>query len=193
MLDEPVPISELLNLAAEGNTAAEGKVFSAVYGELLRLAAAQRARLSPGNTLDTTAVVHEAYLRLAQQGKVSWNGRHHFFCTAARSMRDILVEEARRKGSLKRGAGLERVDLDELAGPAAAAPEDLIALDAALQKLEKEDVEDFEVVILRYFIGLSVMETAEVLGVSHRAVERRWRFCRSWLARELDSSGGSRE
>jgi len=188
-MQDSIPISELLNLAAGGDSGAEEKVFSAVYEQLRRLAAAQRARLPAGDTLDTTAVVHEAYLRLVESKRVSWNGRHHFFCTAARSMRNLLIDEARRKGAGKRGGGLRPVTLDDAVRVDEASPEDLLALDEALSKLEQEDAGDFQVVMLRYFAGLTVAETADVLGLSQRNVERRWRFCRSWLARELGQPG----
>ncbi len=188
-MGDSIPISQLLNLAAGGDAQAEERVFSTVYSELRRLAAAQRARLPVGDTLDTTAVVHEAYLRLVEQQQVSWNGRHHFFCAAARSMRNLLIDEARRKGTAKRGAGLRSVPLDDVVRVDEASPEDLLALDQALSKLEEEDADDYQVVMLRYFAGLTVGETADVLGASRRSVERRWQFCRSWLARELGHPG----
>jgi RNA polymerase sigma factor (TIGR02999 family) len=138
-----------------------------------------------GETLGTTAIVHEAYLRLVGRLDVSWNDRHHFFCTAARSMRDLLVDEARRKSAAKRGGDLKRADPEELERVVTASPEEVIALDLVLQKLEKEDENDHRLVMLRYFAGLTVPEIADVLAMPQRTVERRWQFCRAWLAREL--------
>jgi RNA polymerase sigma factor (TIGR02999 family) len=185
VLDDRVPVTELLELAGQGDREASKKVFALLYRELRRLAAAQRARMPAGETMGTTVVVHEAYLRLANSPRLSWNGRHHFFCTAARTMRDILVDEARRQKALKRGGNWQRVDLGEAGGRITTSPEDLIALDLTLQKLEREHPDKLDIVVLRYFAGLSVAETADVLGLSVSTVERRWRFCRSWLAREL--------
>lgn len=189
MTDPTPPVTELLHLAADGDAGAASEVFSLLYGELRRLAASQRARLPAGETLGTTAIVHEAYLRMVGKLDVPWADRHHFFCTAARSMRDLLVDEARRRSSAKRGGDLKRADPDELERVVTASPEDVIALDLALQKLEREDEDDHRIVMLRYFAGLTVPETAGVLGIPQRTVERRWRFCRSWLARELREEG----
>jgi RNA polymerase sigma factor (TIGR02999 family) len=179
------PVTELLHLAADGDPAAANEVFSLLYGEFRRLAAAQRAHLPVGETLGTTAVVHEAYLRLVGRLDIPWADRNHFFCAAARSMRDLLVDEARRRSAAKRGGELKRADPGELETVLTAPAEDVIALDQALRKLEREDEDDHRIVMLRYFAGLTVPETAEVLGLAQRTVERRWRFCRSWLAREL--------
>ena len=184
-MSEPEAITRLLNLAAGGDRDAIGSVFPLIYAELKRIAHAKRARAGSGDTFHTTALVHEAYLRLVAKQDLAFNGRHHFFCTAARAMRDLLVEEARRRSRLKRGGGLQRVDLDEIGQTLDIAPEDLIALDAALEHLKSEDEDDHEVVMLRYFAGLTVEEIAELRGVSVRTIERRWRFCRAWLAREL--------
>jgi RNA polymerase sigma factor (TIGR02999 family) len=129
--------------------------------------------------------VHEAFLKLVGRDGVSFNGRHHFFCTAARSMRDILVDEARRKTSRKRGGDLQRVELFDVEDRIPVTPEQMIDLDNALRKLEADHADDYQVVMLRYFTGLTVPEVADVLGVAPRTVERRWRFCRSWLTREL--------
>jgi RNA polymerase sigma factor (TIGR02999 family) len=160
-------------------------VFPLVYGELKRIASAKRARAGAGETLRTTALVNEAFLRLSGKEDLAFNGRRHFFCTAARAMRDILVEEARSKSRHKRGGAMNRVELDDIAQTLDTPPEDLLALHAALEKLEAEDAEDHEIVMLRYFAGLTMDEIAELRSVSTRTVERRWRFCRAWLAREL--------
>jgi RNA polymerase sigma factor (TIGR02999 family) len=179
------PITELLHRASEGDASAQQVVFRTLYAELHRLAAAQRARRGAGETLNTTALVHEAYLRLLGRLDVDWTCRNHFFCTAARSMRDILVDEARRRHAQKRGGDLHRVSLDALDCVVEFRPEDLLALERVLAKLEREDETDHRIVMLRYFAGLTVTEVADVLGIPVRSVERRWQFCRSWLAREL--------
>jgi RNA polymerase sigma factor (TIGR02999 family) len=183
--EERADITQLLELAGGGDGEASRRVFALLYDELRRLAAAQRARVRAGDTLNTTAVVHEAFLKLVGREGVSFNGRHHFFCTAARSMRDILVDEARRKTSRKRGGDLQRVELFDVEDRIPVTPEQMIDLDNALRKLEADHADDYQIVMLRYFTGLTVPEVADVLGVAQRTVERRWRFCRSWLTREL--------
>lgn len=188
---EPEPITVLLNLAAGGDPDARAAVMPRLYQELKRIAQASRAGSGAGETLRTTALVHEAYLRLVGKEHLAFEGRHHFFCTAARAMHDLLVEEARRKSRQKRGGGYERVELDEIGQVLDTPPEDLLALEAALEKLRRENSGDHEVVMLRYFAGLGIDETAAVLGVSTRTIERRWRFCRSWLARELGGGGSA--
>jgi RNA polymerase sigma factor (TIGR02999 family) len=156
-----------------------------VYAELRRLAQALTARLQPGQTLQPTALVHEAYLRLARGQGPAWEGRRHFFGAAAQAMREVLIEQARRKGSLKRGGGAQRVELSE--GMALIEPpaDDLLALDEAIQMLRAERPHLAEVVHLRYYAGLTVEETAEVVGRSVSTVVREWRFARAWLAGRL--------
>ena len=155
-----------------------------VYNELRRLAAAYMRRERPGQTLQPTALVHEAYLRLAGAG-TPWNDERHFVGIAARSMRQILVERARARGAQKRWAGLNRVSLsDSLA--VAADPESMLpALDDALTRLEAIDPEQARIVELRYFAGLSIDETADALGISPATLKRRWSLARAWLFREL--------
>lgn len=188
-MSEPEAITRLLNRAAGGDQDAVQAVFPLIYAELRRIAHAKRAHEPAGDTLRTTALVHEAYLRLVAKQDLAFNGRHHFYCTAARAMRDLLVEEARRKSRRKRGGGLQRVDLEEIGQTLDTPPEDVIALDDALERLKAEDANDHDVVMLRYFAGLTVEEIAELRGVSTRTIERRWRFCRAWLARELGGEG----
>jgi RNA polymerase sigma factor (TIGR02999 family) len=156
-----------------------------VYAELRRVAAVMTGRLPPGQTLQPTALVHEAYLRLVGDQDPGWNGRRHFFGAAARAMRDILVEQARRKGARKHGGGGHRVELTE--GLAAIEPpaDDVLAVDEAIQKLQAEKPHLAEIAMLRYFAGLSAEETAAVLGVSASTLAREWRFARAWLARRL--------
>jgi RNA polymerase sigma factor (TIGR02999 family) len=156
-----------------------------VYTELRKLAAALTAQLRPGQTLQPTALVHEAYLRLVRNQDPGWEGRRHFFGAVARAMREILIEQARRKDSLKRGGGARRVELSEglvLIEPPAA---DLLALDEAIGQLQAEKPHLAEVVLLRYYTGLSVEETADVVGRSVSTVVREWRFARAWLAGRL--------
>jgi len=180
-------ITELLNRAAKGDADAVRDVFPAIYRELRSLASAKLARIPPGGTLQTTALVHEAYLRVADRTPEGWENARHFYFTAARAMRDILVEEARRKASQKRGGGRERVPLEEITLTIDGAPEEMLALDTALRKLEGEDPEGHTLVLLRFFTGLSVPEASEVLDTPVRTLERRWRFLRAWLAREIDA------
>jgi RNA polymerase sigma factor (TIGR02999 family) len=154
----------------------------ALYPELRRLAAALTAQRAPGQTLTPTALVHEAYLRLVRNQDPGWQGRRHFFGAAAQAMREILIEQARRKGRLKRGGRGRRVKLAEGLAWIEPPAEDVLALDEALGRLQAEDARLAEVVLLRYFSGLSVEETARILGVSVSTLTRDWRFARAWLA-----------
>ena len=158
--------------APGGRPAAE--LLPAVYAELRRLAAALAGRLPPGQTLTPTALVHEAYLRLVGTHDPGWEGRRHFFGAAARAMRDILVEQARRKAARKHGGGAQRVELTEG-----------LAVDEAIQQLQQEKPHLAEIAMLRYFAGLSADETAAVLGMSASTLAREWRFARAWLVRRL--------
>jgi RNA polymerase sigma factor (TIGR02999 family) len=168
---------------------AAAELLPALYAELRDLAAALTARLPPGQTLQPTALVHEAYLKMVRGQDPGWEGRRHFFGTAARAMREILIDQARRKASGKHGGHGQRVELTEglaLVEPPAA---DLLALDDALQRLQAEEPRLGEVVMLRYYAGLSVEETAEVVGRSDRTVKREWRQARAWLAGRLSPDG----
>jgi RNA polymerase sigma factor (TIGR02999 family) len=156
-----------------------------VYEELRRLAGALVGRLPPGQTLQPTALVHEAYLRLVGDQDPGWNGRRHFFGAAARAMRDILVEQARRKGAHKHGGGARRVELTEGLAIIEPPADDLLAVDEAIHKLQVDKPHLAEIAMLRYFAGLSVDETAAVLGMSASTLSREWRFARAWLARQL--------
>lgn len=166
------------------------ELLPAVYGELRQLAAALTAQLQPGQTLQATALVHEAYLRLVRNQDPGWEGRRHFFGAAARAMREILIEQARRKDSLKRGGGAQRVELSEGLALIEPPADDLLALDEVIQQLQTEKPHLAEIVQLRYYTGLSVEETAEVVGRSVSTVVREWRFARAWLAARL-SDGSS--
>src|SRR5262245_43264889 len=157
----------------------------ALYAELRRLAVALAGRLAPGQTLQPTALVHEAYLRLVRDRDPGWEGRRHFFGAAAQAMREILIEQARRKASRKRGGGAQRVELAEGLAWIEPAADDLLALDEAIRRLEEEDPRVAEIVRLRYFAGLSIEETAGVVGGSVSTVNRDWRYARAWLSRRL--------
>jgi RNA polymerase sigma factor (TIGR02999 family) len=157
----------------------------AVYDELRRLAGALTGTLRPGQTLQPTALVHEAYLRLVGDADPGWQGRRHFFGAAARAMRQILVEQARRKASHKHGGKGRRVELAEGLAYVEPPADDLLALDEAIEKLRAHKPDLAEIVLLRYYAGLSVEETAAVLGESVRTVYRDWRHARTWLAVEM--------
>ncbi|MFO0849910.1 MAG: ECF-type sigma factor [Gemmataceae bacterium] len=178
-------VTRLLDAAAAGDRQAAFALLPFVYDELRNLAAARMAAESPGHTLDATALVHEAYLRLV--GDQRFDGRGHFFAAAAEAMRRILVEAARRKGRVRHGGGRRRVELDGL--PAAAPPDDLLALDDALDRLAERDPVKADVVKLRFFAGLTVPEAAAALGVSVATAERHWAFARTWLYAELNDAG----
>lgn len=177
-------LTHLLNLASQGDATAAEAVLPAVVEELRRLARAKLARLPQGQTLQPTALVNEVWLRVSDRD-VSWEGRRHFYFVAARAMRDVLVEDARRKGSQKRGGERRRVEIEESHLVIESPTDDMIALDRALERLEEIDAQGAQVVMLRFFTGLEVAETAEALGVSVSTVERKWRFVRAWLKKEL--------
>ena len=160
-----------------------------VYDELRRLAAAYLRRERPGQTLQPTALVHEAYLRLLKDRPDRWQNRAHFCAIAAHSMRQILIERARARDAQKRGGGGAKVTLDEGMMAGAPRPIDFLALDDALERLAALDAEQARIVELRFFGGLSVEETAEALGSSPATIKRRWTLARAWLARELEGAG----
>lgn len=179
-------ITEVLRRMEAGDPAAPRELLTLVYDDLRALAAQRVRRERPGPTLQPTALVHEAWLRLGGDHQPAWQGRAHFFGAAAEAMRRILVEAARRRGREKRGGGAERVDLDEVTLIAPMPDEDLVALDAALSRLEAEDPRAATVVKLRFFVGLTVNEVAETLDSSDSTIERTWSFARAWLFRELN-------
>jgi RNA polymerase sigma factor (TIGR02999 family) len=180
-------VSQILNAIEAGDTEAASRLLPLVYDELRKLAAHKIAQEKPGQTLQATALVHEAYLRLvcAEQSP-HWNGRGHFFAAAAHAMRRILIEQARRKGRLRHGGGRKRVSLDGLELAAVGAADDLLALDDALCQLAAEEPTAAEVVMLRYFAGLTIEQTAEALGVSVRTANRHWAFARARLYQLLN-------
>jgi RNA polymerase sigma factor (TIGR02999 family) len=187
-------ITRLLGAAADGDTRAAADLLPLVYDELRLLARRSLARAGPANTLQPTALVHEAYMRLVGSGDPGWGGRRHFFGAAANAMRNILVDQARRKAAVKHGGGRERVEGGEIPDlPIAPPAEDLLALEGALSELERADPRQGEIVSLRFFAGLTAEQTAEAMGVSLSTVEREWRFARSFLharVKGLDAGGG---
>jgi RNA polymerase sigma factor (TIGR02999 family) len=179
-------VTRLLDAATAGDPRAAAELLPLVYDELRRLAADKLGRESPGQTLQATALVHEAYLRLVggEQPR-EWNGRAHFFAAAAEAMRRILVDRARHKKSLRRGGGLARAELRVDAVAAPEALDEILAVNEALAGLAAADPKAAELVKLRYFAGLSVDETAQALNISPRSVDRLWAYARAWLQRAV--------
>ena len=178
-------ITHALERIRKGEPSAAEALLPLVYEELRKLAAQKMAQENPGQTLQPTALVHEAYLRLVKNHDPGWEGRRHFFGAAAQAMREILIEQARRKDSRKRGGGAHRVELSEGLALIEPPADDLLALDDAIEQLRAEKPHLAEVVLLRYFAGLSVEETADVIRRSVSSVTRDWRFARAWLAGRL--------
>jgi RNA polymerase sigma factor (TIGR02999 family) len=184
-------VTRILSAVERGDAGAAEQLLPLVYDELRRLAAQHLAQEKPGQTLQATALVHEAYLRLVDGTHVqSWNSRGHFFAAAAEAMRRILVDNARRKLSPKHGGGWHRCDVDAVDADGANLPEqageiDLAALDAALDRLAKVDPQKAKLVELRYFAGLTGDQAAAVLGISPSSADRQWVYTRAWLRREL--------
>src|SRR6516162_1978598 len=181
-------LTVILRAAQQGDQEAAARLLPLVYDELRQLAQARMANLPPGQTMQPTALVHEAYLRLVGKGDVPLEGRQHFFFVAARAMRDILVEQARRKAGPERGGDRRRVELRDLA-TAGGGPEEVLAVHEALAELEREDPLKAQIVNLRYFTGMSIAETTQVLGISERTLHRHWRFIKAWLKTRLRASG----
>jgi RNA polymerase sigma factor (TIGR02999 family) len=176
-------VTRILSEIEPGDSSAAERLLPLVYDELHRLAAARMADERADHTLDATALVHEAYLRLV--GDQHFEGRAHFFAAAAEAMRRVLVDHSRNRARLKRGGGRHRIDLDRLTDPASATDEDLLALDEALERLARRYPQAAKVVKLRFFAGMTLDEAAETLGVSLRTANRQWAFARAWLAAAL--------
>ena len=189
------PVSRILHAIAGGDPHAASELLPLVYDELRRLAAHRMAREQPGQTLDATGLVHEAYLRLVASRDASaprdqrWDNRGHFFAAAAEAMRRILIENSRRKKRHKHGGGRQRLDVEELDPPDRSAEDErLLAVDEALQRLAAEEPQVAEVVRLRWFTGLSIEQTAAVLDISVRTTNRHWAYARAWLFQQLKPS-----
>src|SRR5690349_18465439 len=179
-------VTRILSVIEQGDPSAAGQLLPLVYDELRLLAAQRLAQEKPGQTLQATALVHEAYLRLVDaEGARHWNSRGHFFAAAAEAMRRILVDQARRKQAGKRGGGRARQPLEEAQVVAPAAGDNILALDEALDRLAVRDREAAELVKLRFFAGLTSAQAAEALGLSARTAERVWRYARAFLLKEL--------
>jgi RNA polymerase sigma factor (TIGR02999 family) len=182
-------VTQILSQIEQGDSHAAEKLLPLIYDELRKLAAAKLAQEKPGQTLQATALVHEAYLRLVggQESGVggqesrNWDSRGHFFAAAAEAMRRILVEQARRKGRHKRGHGLKRVDLDQLDLPTGVPEDDILAIDEALANLEAEDPLAARLVKLRFFAGLSLTQAAAAVGISRTTAYEQWAYARAWL------------
>jgi RNA polymerase sigma factor (TIGR02999 family) len=180
-------VTRVLSAIARGDPQASHQLFPLVYDELRRLAARKMARESPGQTLEATALVHEAYLRLVDTEQLpQWNSREHFFAAAAEAMRRILVDRARHKRSQKAGGGRQHEDLAEVELTVAGPDLDLLALNEALEKLERHDPRKAELVKLRFFAGLTIAEAAGALGVSTSTAENDWAYARCWLRLEME-------
>jgi RNA polymerase sigma factor (TIGR02999 family) len=180
-------VTRILNAIEQGDTRAADKLLPLVYEELRHLAAQKMSQEQPGQTLQATALVHEAYIRLVGEESQNWRDSSHFFRTAAEAMRRILIDNARRKKSVKRGGKRQRIDLDKatIKHDDDSPVDDLIALDEALMRLSEHDKIRAEVVKLRYFAGLSIEQTAEILEISPMTTKRYWAYARVWLLREI--------
>ncbi len=178
-------ITRVLEAAQQGDPQAAADLLPLVYAELRNLAAAKMAREVPGQTLQPTALVHEAWLRVSGSGHQSFQNRAHFFAAAAEAMRRILIDNARRKHALRHGGGQARVELEEAEIAAPANDEQLLAVHDALDKFAASDKAKADLVKLRYFVGLSVEEAAEALGISVPTAKRQWAYAKAWLYREM--------
>lgn len=178
-------VTRILNAIEQGDAKAADKLLPLVYEELRRLAAYKMSKESPGHTLQATALVHEAYIRLVGSEAQNWNSRTHFFAAAAEAMRRILIDNARRKQRLKRGGVQQKVDIDDSEITIEAPSEDLIALDEALTKLASTDKMKANLVKLRYFAGLTLEQAADILGLSKTTAKRHWTYARAWLYRQI--------
>ena len=191
-------VTRILTAAQRGDPRAAEELLPLVYGELRRLAAQKLTHEKPGQTLDPTALVHEAYLRMVAGGQSPtgtqrrWDGRAHFFAAAAEAMRRILVDNARRKRRKKHGGELQRADVDVAQLVCRVPDDELLALDEAMDKLAAEDASKAQLVRLRFFTGLSNEEAAKILGISAVTAKRHWRYARAWLHREINPDKGAK-
>jgi RNA polymerase sigma factor (TIGR02999 family) len=184
-------VTRILNAIEQGDPQAARQLLPLVYDELRQLAAQKLAREKPGQTLEATALVHEAYLRLVGQGgDPHWNSRGHFFAAAAEAMRRILVENARRKKRLKHGGDRKRLDLEHADLALPQGPDELLLIDEAIHKLAAEDPEAAQLVKLRFYAGLSVEEAAQLVGIARSTAYEHWAYARAWLHREVRGEQG---
>jgi RNA polymerase sigma factor (TIGR02999 family) len=182
-------VTRILEAAQQGDPTAADQLLPLVYEELRRLAAHKMANEAAGQTLQPTALVHEAWLRLVGNEKQKWDGRAHFFAAAAEAMRRVLIDRARRKRAARHGGGQERVDLQEVDLASPAEEDQLLAVNEALDKLAVQHKVEAELVKLRYFVGLTNEEAADVLGISPRTAKYYWTHARAWLFREIRREG----
>jgi RNA polymerase sigma factor (TIGR02999 family) len=183
-------LTRLVDAASRGERQAAEELLPLLYDELRRLARSYLGKAPPGNSLQATALVHEAYMRLVGNHDPGWEGRRHFFGAAAQAMRNILVEQARRKAALKRGGDQRRVDLDDANLHINAPSDNILALHDALSRLEQTDPRKAQIVLLHHFAGLTIQETAAALDISMSTIEREWRFTRALLFEELRGGDG---
>lgn len=183
-------VTRILSRIDAGEQRAIDELLPIVYDELRKLATHKMAQENPGQTLQATALVHEAYLRLlGSQNAECWNSTGHFFSAAAESMRRILIEHARKRARHKRGGDLKKFDLDAIDIAASASPESLLAIDEALETLSKKDPEAAQLVQLRYFGGLTIEQAAQAMDISSRTAYRQWNYARAWLCKQLLQTG----
>lgn len=182
-------ITQILQSLESGDAKAADELLPLVYGELRKLATAKMANESPNQTLQPTALVHEAWLRLTGNENVKWNGRAHFFGAAAEAMRRILIENARRKRALRHGGNQQRLNVDEIEIAAPAKDDELLAVNDALERFAAIAAQKAELVKLRYFAGLTNEEAAEVLGISVPTAKRWWNYARAWLFQQVRAGG----
>jgi len=178
-------VTRILNAIERGDAHAADELLPVVYEELRLLAAQKMSHERPGQTLQATALVHEAYIRLVGPEAQSWDSRGHFFAAAAEAMRRILIENARRKKRLRHGGNHQRVEMQDADLAVQAPPDELIALDEALTKLAEQEPVVAELVKMRYFAGLTLEQAAEILGIARRTADRYWAYARAWLHREI--------
>ena len=181
-------VTQILEAISRGEAKAANELLSLVYEELRRLATAKMALEAPGQTLQPTALVHEAWLRLTNDNKRKWNDRTHFFAAAAEAMRRILVDNARRKRTERHGGRQQRVEMPEIASATLEDDDKVLAVNEALEKFAALDPRKAELVKLRYFVGMTTEEAAGVLGISVPTADRHWAYARAWLAREISAS-----
>lgn len=183
-------VTQILNAIEHGDAQAAGELLPLVYEELRKLAAHKMSSEMPGQTLQPTALVHEAWLRLVgKDGQAQFKSRAHFFGAAAEAMRRILIENARRKSAQRHGGGQQRVDIQDVDIAAEADNDELLAINEALEKFAARDQPKAELVKLRYFVGLTIEEAAEILGISQPTAKRHWNYARAWLHAEIKTSG----
>jgi len=185
-------LTRILQAMESGEARAADQLLPLVYEELRKLATAKMAHESPNQTLQPTALVHEAWLRLTGDENVKWEGRGHFFGAAAEAMRRILIDNARRKQALRHGGGQQRIDIDEVEIAAFAKADELLAMNEALEKFAALDRQKAELVKLRYFVGLTIEEAAQVLGVSAPTAKRWWTYARAWLYQKIQGDDTAR-